>query len=560
VKLANGQTITIPVGQSSSSVDFTVPNSVHTTKPDVSNAITEITGGNYEKVVGEGKPVTSVTQGPGTEDTTELKLTATDTVAEGGKITYTVTLTNPAGSDVTVKLSNGETITIAKGQTENSISIDAPADDVYIDAEKLSVTVDKATGGDFEKLVVDKTPAVTDVTDTIDTSTVTLTASNGPVAEGSTITYTASVNHEVTGSDLVVKLANGQTITIPVGQSSSSVDYTVPSTVHATKPDASNSITEITGGNYEKVVGEGKPTTVVIGNPATDDTTELKLTATDTVAEGGKITYTVTLTNPAGSDMTVKLSNGETITIAKGQTENSISIDAPADDVYIDAETLSVTVDKTTGGDFAKLVVDGTPAQTQVTDTIDTSTVTLTASNNSVAEGGTITYTASVNHEVTGSDLVVKLANGQTITIPVGQSSSSVDYTVPNSVHNTKPDVSNSIDEITGGNYEKVVGEGKPVTSVTQGPGTEDTTELKLTATGEVAEGGKITYTATLSNPAGSDVTIKLSNGETITIAKGQTENSISIDAPADDVYIDAEKLSVTVDKADGGDFEKLVV
>ncbi|WP_238337807.1 immunoglobulin-like domain-containing protein, partial [Pseudomonas sp. SWRI51] len=91
------------------------------------------------------------------------------------------------------------------------------------------------------------------------------------------------------------------------------------------------------------------------------------------------------------------------------------------------------------------------------------------------AEGGTITYTASVNHEVTGSDLVVKLANGQTITIPVGQSSSSVDYTVPNSVHTTKPDVSNAITEITGGNYEKVVGEGKPVTSVTQGPGTEDT-------------------------------------------------------------------------------------
>ncbi|MBC3414340.1 large adhesive protein, partial [Pseudomonas sp. SWRI51] len=489
----------------------------------MSNAITEITGGNYEKVVGEGKPVTSVTQGPGTEDTTELKLTATDTVAEGGKITYTATLSNPAGSDVTIKLSNGETITIAKGQTESSISIDAPADDVYIDAEKLSVTVDKVDGGDFEKLEVNPTPAETQVTDTIDTSTVTLTASNNSVAEGGTITYTASVNHEVTGSDLVVKLANGQIITIPVGQSSSSVDFTVPNSVHNTKPDVSNAITEITGGNYEKVVGEGKPVTSVTQGPGTEDTTELKLTATGEVAEGGKITYTATLSNPAGSDVTIKLSNGETITIAKGQTENSISIDAPADDVYIDAEKLSVTVDKVDGGDFEKLEVNPTPAETQVTDTIDTSTVTLTASNSSVAEGGTITYTASVNHEVTGSDLVVKLANGQTITIPVGQSSSSVDFTVPNSVHTTKPDVSNAITEITGGNYEKVVGEGKPVTSVTQGPGTEDTTELKLTATDTVAEGGKITYTATLSNPAGSDVTIKLSNGETITIAKGQT-------------------------------------
>ncbi|MDD2116141.1 hypothetical protein NP554_30645, partial [Pseudomonas asiatica] len=135
------------------------------------------------------------------------------------------------------------------------------------------------------------------------------------------------------------------------------------------------------------------------------DITTLTLTATDTVAEGGKITYTATLTNKAGTDLVIKLSNGESITIAAGSKEASITIDAPSDDVYVDAEDLSVTVTGTTGGDFEKLEVSNTAAVTKVTDTIDTTTVTLTATS-TVAEGGVVTYTASVNHKVTGSDLV----------------------------------------------------------------------------------------------------------------------------------------------------------
>ncbi|MDS9589299.1 immunoglobulin-like domain-containing protein, partial [Pseudomonas sp. HTZ1] len=547
---------TIPVGESSASVPFTAPNNVHNTNLDLTNKITDISGGNYEKTVAVGEPVTSVTDNPATPDVTTLTLTATDTVAEGGKITYTATLSNPAGTALTVKLSNGEAITIAAGSKEASITIDAPSDDVYVDAEDLSVTVTGTTGGDFEKLDVSSTAAVTKVTDTIDTTTVTLTATS-TVAEGGVVTYTASVNHKVTGSDLVVKLANGQTITIPVGESSASVPFTAPNNVHNTNLDLTNKITDISGGNYEKTVAVGEPVTTVADNPATPDVTTLTLTATDTVAEGGKITYTATLSNPAGTALTVKLSNGEAITIAAGSKEASITIDAPSDDVYIDAEDLSVTVTGTTGGDFEKLDVSSKAAVTKVTDTIDTTTVTLTATS-TVAEGGVVTYTASVNHKVTGSDLVVKLANGQTITIPVGESSASVPFTAPNNVHNTNLDLTNKITDISGGNYEKTVAVGEPVTTVTDNPATPDVTTLTLTATDTVAEGGKITYTATLSNPAGTALNVKLSNGETITIAAGQKEGSITIDAPSDDVYIDAGTVQAKIDGTTGGDFELL--
>lgn len=124
-------------------------------------------------------------------------------------------------------LSNGAVITIAAGASTGSISVPAPADDVYKDAGKVEVSITKTEGGNFENLVPNTTPAVTDVTDTIDTSTISLTATPS-VAEGGTVVYTASVTAPVTGSPVVVTLSNGQTITIAVGESSGSVNFTAP--------------------------------------------------------------------------------------------------------------------------------------------------------------------------------------------------------------------------------------------------------------------------------------------------------------------------------------------
>ncbi|MBM5457207.1 retention module-containing protein, partial [Pseudomonas sp. P66] len=552
ITLANGQQITIPVGQSTGSVEFVAPNNVHTTNEALTNSITGTTGGNYEKLDTAGKPVTTVTDGPGSQDTTGLKLTATDSVDEGGQITYTATLTHPAGTAMTVTLSNGAVINIAAGGTSGTVTVDAPKDDVYLDAGKVEVTIDGTSGGDFEKLAVDNTPAITDVADTIDTSTVKLTADVGTVGEGGVITYTATVSAPVTGSPLVVKLDNGQTITIPVGQTTGTVQDTAPNNVHETNEALTNSIESVTGGNYEKLEASGETSVTVTDGPGTEDTTGLSLTATDKVDEGGQITYTATLTNPAGTAMTVTLSNGAVINIAAGATTGTVTVDAPDDDVYIDRDNVEVTIDGTSGGDFEKLAVDNTPAVTDVTDTIDTSTVKLTADVGTIGEGGIITYTATVSAPVTGSPLVVKLDNGQTITIPVGQTTGTVQDTAPNNVHETNETLTNSIESVTGGNYEKLEASGETSVTVTDGPGTEDTTGLSLTATDKVDEGGQITYTATLTNPAGTAMTVTLSNGAVINIAAGATTGTVTVDAPDDDVYIDRDNVEVTIDGTDG--------
>ncbi|WP_210556938.1 MULTISPECIES: retention module-containing protein [unclassified Pseudomonas] len=551
VTLANGQTITIEVGKTTGTVTTTAPNDALNGHEPLSNAITDVSGGNYENLVADKTPVsTTVTD---TVDTTNLSLTATGTVAEGGSIVYTATLTNPAGTPVTVTLSNGSVITIEAGKTTGTVTVPAPADDVYKDAGKVEVSITGTTGGNFENLVPSTVPAVTEVTDTIDTSTVKLTADTS-VAEGGTVTYTATVGAPVTGSPVIVTLANGQTITIEVGKTTGTVTTTAPNDALNGHEPLTNAITDVSGGNYENLVADKTPISTNVTD--TVDTTNLSLTATGTVAEGGSIVYTATLTNPAGTPVTVTLSNGSVITIEAGKTTGTVTVPAPADDVYKDAGKVEVTIKDAAGGNFENLVPSTVPAVTEVTDTIDTSTVKLTA-DTSVAEGGTVTYTATVGAPVTGSPVVVTLANGQNITIEVGKTTGTVTTTAPNDALNGHEPLTNSITGVTGGNYENLVADKTPVsTTVTD---TVDTTDLTLSATGSVAEGGSIVYTATLTNPAGTPVTVTLSNGSVITIEAGKTTGTVTVPAPADDVYKDAGKVEVTIKDAAGGNFENLV-
>ncbi|NNA62673.1 LapA family giant adhesin [Pseudomonas koreensis] len=551
VTLTNGQTITIEVGKTTGTVTTTAPNDALTDNPPLTNAISNVSGGNYENLVADKTPVsTTVTD---TVDTTNLSLSASGTVAEGGSIVYTATLTNAAGSPVTVTLSNGAVITIEAGKTTGTVTVPAPADDVYKDAGKVEVTINGATGGDFENLVPSTVPAVTEVTDTIDTSTVKLSADTS-VAEGGTVTYTATVDAPVTGSPVLVTLANGQTITIEVGKTTGTVTTTAPNDVLNGQAPLSNSITGVTGGNYENLVADKTPVSTTVTD--TVDTTNLTLSATGSVAEGGSIVYTATLTNPAGTPVTVTLSNGSVITIEAGKTTGTVTVPAPADDVYKDAGKVEVSITGTTGGNFENLVPSTVPAVTEVTDTIDTSTVKLSA-DTSVAEGGTVTYTATVGAPVTGSPVVVTLANGQNITIEVGKTTGTVTTTAPNDALTGHAPLTNSITDVSGGNYENLVADKTPVsTTVTD---TVDTTNLTLSATGTVAEGGSIVYTATLTNPAGTPVTVTLSNGSVITIEAGKTTGTVTVPAPADDVYKDAGKVEVTIKDASGGNFENLV-
>ncbi|RCL20305.1 hypothetical protein C6A77_25210, partial [Pseudomonas sp. AFG_SD02_1510_Pfu_092] len=70
-----------------------------------------------------------------------------------------------------------------------------------------------------------------------------------------------------------------------------------------------------------------------------------------------------------------------------GKTQGSVDFKTPANDVYNNGSTVSVTIEDATGGNFEQLSPNLTPAQTTINDSVDNTTATLTASP-SVTEGG----------------------------------------------------------------------------------------------------------------------------------------------------------------------------
>ncbi|MGU9813765.1 beta strand repeat-containing protein, partial [Pseudomonas sp. LF052] len=551
VTLSNGQTINIEAGKSSGSVVFHTPaNDVYNNGSTVNTTITNATGGNFENLATNPAPATTTITD--SIDTTTVTLTATPSVVEGGNITYTATLTNPAQTAVTVTLSNGQTINIEAGKSSGSVVFHTPANDVYNNGSTVNTTITNATGGNFENLATNPAPAVTTITDSIDTTTVTLTA-DPSVVEGGNITYTATLTNPAQTA-VTVTLSNGQTINIEAGKSSGTVVFETPANdVYNNGSTVNTTITNATGGNFENLATNPAPATTTITDSI--DTTTVTLTADPSVVEGGNITYTATLTNPAQTAVTVTLSNGQTINIEAGKSSGSVVFHTPANDVYNNGSTVNTTITNATGGNFENLATNPTPATTTITDSIDTTTVTLTA-DPSVVEGGNITYTATLTNPAQTA-VTVTLSNGQTINIEAGKSSGSVVFHTPaNDVYNNGSTVNTTITNATGGNFENLATNPAPATTTITD--SIDTTTVTLTATPSVVEGGNITYTATLTNPAQTAVTVTLSNGQTINIEAGKSSGSVVFHTPANDVYNNGSTVNTTITNATGGNFENL--
>ncbi len=476
-------------------------------------------------------------------------------MAEGGSIIYTASLNSPAGAAVTISLSNGAVINIAAGASSGSVSVPAPSDDAYIDAGSVSATIASAAGGNFENLAINPAAATTAITDTLDTTTVSLTAS-ASVAEGGNITYTASLNNAAQ-TPVNVTLSNGATITIAAGASSGTVSVAAPSDdVYVDAGNVSATISAATGGNFESLAIN--PAAAVTSITDTLDTTTVSLSADASVAEGGNITYTASLNNVAQTPVSVTLSNGATITIAAGTSTGTRQC-RRADRRCVCRRRLGLGNDCVGCRRQLRKPRRSTRLRQQrrITDTLDSTTISLSA-DASVAEGGNITYTASLNN-VAQTPVSVTLSNGATITIAAGASTGTVSVAAPSDdVYVDAGSVSATITTASGGNFESLVI--NPLVATTAITDTLDATTISLSADASVAEGGNIIYTATLSSAAQAPVSVTLSNGAVISIAAGASTGSVSVAAPTDDVYLDAGSVSATIATATGGNFESLAI
>ncbi|WP_223551173.1 LapA family giant adhesin, partial [Pseudomonas sp. A-B-19] len=588
VTLDSGKVITIAEGQSSGSLPVTVGNDVYTGPTTVSESIKDAVGGNLEAINPVKTPVnTTITD---VNDTTTVTLSATPSVDEHGTITYTATLTDKNGAPVTaqngpvtVTLDSGKVITIAEGQSSGSLPVTV-GNDVYTGPTTVSESIKDAVGGNLEAINPIKTPATTTVNDVNDTTTVTLTATPS-VDEHGTITYTATLTDKngapVTAQNgpVTVTLDSGKVITIAEGQSSGSLPVTVGNDVYQGPTSVTESIKDAVGGNLEAINPVKTPVTTTVND--VNDTTTVTLSATPSVDEHGTITYTATLTDKNGDPVTaqngpvtVSLDSGKVITIAEGQSSGSLPVTV-GNDVYQGPTTVTESIKDAVGGNLELVSPNTTPVATTVNDVNDATTVKLTATP-SVSENGTITYTATITDKngvpVTAHDtpVTVTLDSGKVITIAVGQSSGTLPITVGNDVYTGAPTVTESIKTASGGNLEALGTDKTPVsTSVID---FQDTTTVSISGSTSVTEGQPASYTVSLTNPAQTEVTLKIvysgtaADGSdftgvyTVKIPAGASSASFNVATIDDKITEGTENFVVKIDSATGGNFENLAI
>ncbi|KAI2668994.1 immunoglobulin-like domain-containing protein, partial [Pseudomonas sp. TNT3] len=572
VTLSNGQTVTFAVGETSKVHSLTAQgDDVYKDGETVALGVSNVTsGGNALENLVIGNPGSVVVSDTPSEVVATLTADKT-TVAEGGQITYTVTLTNAAGlpinnhGELSFTLTDGTVVTVPANGTSGSFTITAP-DDILVGGQPTIVNkLESVEGaGNFEQLTLGQGKLETTVTDEPGTGTPTdnqgdkvaiSIVGNGPVLENQAPSFTITLD-KPQAVPLTVTLSNGQTITFAAGETSKVHSLTAQGDdVYKDGETVVLGVSNVTsGGTALENLIIGNQGSVVVSDTINDVVAKLTVD-NSTVTEGGKVTYTVTLTNADGlpvnnhGGLTFTLTDGTVINVAANQTSGSKEV-AIADNLYVDQPI--VVENQLTGvtgtNNYENLVLGTDKTSVTITDEPngDGNLVTVgIAANGDVLEGQAPTFTVSINR-VLADNLVVTLDNGKTVTIVAGAKTAI--YTADANAEDVYKDPSSLTVKVTGA---EVAGKALENLVISGADATVKTTDTindvvaKLTVDNStVAEGGKVTYTVTLTNADGLPVnnhgglTFTLTDGTVINVAANQTSGSKEV-AIADNLYVD---------------------
>ncbi|NRT55664.1 immunoglobulin-like domain-containing protein [Sphaerotilus uruguayifluvii] len=676
-------TVTVPAGQSSVTFDLkTLDDAQAEGSETITISVGDITGGGFEAVAADpaqGSVTTTITDDvggggggtPGAEDTCLVSIAgpAAGSITEGESGSYTVSLSQPAATDVTVKLTYSgtatdgsdytavTTVTVPAGQSSVTFDLKTIDDALAEGSETITISVGDITGGGFEAIAADPThgSVTTTITDDVgggggtpgaeDTCLVSIAGpAAGSITEGESGSYTVSLSQPA-ATDVTVKLTYSgtatdgsdytavTTVTIPAGQSSVTFDLkTLDDALAEGSETITVSVGDITGGGFEAVAADpaqGSVTTTITddvggsggGTPGAEDTCLVSIAGPTSVVEGEPATsYTVSLSQPAATDVTVKLTYSgtatdgsdytaiTTVTVPAGQSSATFDLKTLDDALAEGAETITVSVGDITGGGFEAIAAD--PAQGSVTTTItddvggggggtpgaeDTCLVSISGPA-SVVEGEPATgYTVSLSQPA-ATDVTVKLTYSgtatdgsdytavTTVTIPAGQSSVTFDLkTIDDALAEGAETITISVGDITGGGFEAIAADpaqGSVTTTITDDvggsgggtPGGEDTCLVSIAgpAAGSITEGESGSYTVSLSQPAATDVTVKLTYSgtaadgsdytavTTVTVPAGQSSVTFDLKTIDDALAEGAETITISVGDITGGGFEAI--
>ncbi|MCX7251378.1 MAG: retention module-containing protein, partial [Burkholderiales bacterium] len=208
------------------------------------------------------------------------------------------------------------------------------------------------------------------------------------VVEGTRVGLYATVNTPPSGTDLVINLSNGQSITIPVGGGSGLVEVSVrPDDPYIQGREVIDiGVTGANGGSYDQLdVDQSKAITVVDDQ----DLTRVGIIGPDSVREGDiTAPYTVTLEHPGQTPVVVTFQysgvaqNGvdftgvASITIPAGQSSQTFTIQTLDDKLVEGSELYNIRIESISGGNFERFEVNPTASAVDTT-IIDDDTIPL---------------------------------------------------------------------------------------------------------------------------------------------------------------------------------------
>ena len=558
ITLSNGAVITIAAGATSGSAVVSVrPDDVYLDPQTLTTTVGTVQGGGFTTVTVNDANVITVVNDTITPVT--VSLSASTGVLESGTAAYTFTATLSAASHgVTTVVTDHGTITIADGATTGTLVIAGPhGEDVYKDPTSLTATITSASGGNFEQLNVDATPATATIIDTITPVTVALSASTGVLESAAAYTFTATLSAASQGVTTVV--TDHGTITIADGATTGTLVIAGPhgEDVYKDPTSLTATITSASGGNFEQLNVDATPATATIVDTITPVT--VALSASTGVLESGTAAYTFTATLSAASHgPTTVVTDHGTITIADGATTGTLVIAGPhGEDVYKDPTSLTATIQSATGGNFEQLNVDATPATATIIDTITPVTVALSASTG-VLESGTAAYTFTATLSAASHGDTTVVTDRGTITIADGATTGTLVIPGANTedVYVDPTSLTATIQSATGGNFEQINVVATPATATIIDTITPVTVDIASSDAGAVE--GAAHFTVNVSQALDRALSVTLSNGDSVTIAQGQTSANYTHAVPVGTNAAHTYTVGVSDATVVGATFEQL--
>ena len=561
VTLTVGETdYTIDIPKGSTSGTISVPNPCtddpYVGESTLTASVTGFSGGGFDRVYYSDASATATIAD--VETTTIVTLSAADGKEGDANIRFVVELDNAARTAASVTLNvdgKAYTIDIAPDATSGSVDVPNPyADDAYTGERTLTGSVTGFTGGDFEKVDFSKASATATIADTFDTTTVSLSATDGKEGDAN-ITFTVELSNAARTAASVTLNVNDKDYTIDIAPDATSGSVDVPNPyaddAYTGERTLTGSVTGFTGGDFEKVDFSKASATATIADVET--VTKVSISTNDITRDDANITFTVTLSNPAQTDASVSVDAGGSpyfVEIPAGATSATLTVPNPrkTDD---SVKSLTATVSNFSGGRFEKVDYSGATATAKISDTINTTTkVSLSASNYGPTDThATFTVTLS-NPAQTAATVTVNVGGTDyTVDIAAGATSGSVNVPI-----NGATSLTGTVTGLTGDNLETADYTGATATARLHYP-----TTVSISGYDISMGDGDIPFTIYLTKAPKTDATATVKVGDadhTVTIAAGRTSASLYVRNPvAGQPLHETYKLSAEVTSISGGGF-----